>query len=208
MTSELGTAFSIRSPEDCLRVYRDWAASYDSGFAKDMDYLLPAHVAGAFLAAGGQGPVLDVGAGTGLLAEALRAQGFGGAVDAIDLSADMLERAAAKGIYRALHTGDITQPLHLGGYRGIVSSGTFTRGHVGPEALPHLLAVAEAGAQFALSINAAVYVDRGFDRALSALGGAITGLQLIEVEVYGAAARKVDPDHAADHAFVALFRKV
>ncbi len=208
MTSDLGTAFSIRSPEDCLRVYRDWAASYDSGFARDMDYLLPAHVAGAFLAAGGQGPVLDVGAGTGLLAAALVAQGFAGAIDGIDLSVEMLERAAAKGIYRALHAGDITGPLALGGYRGIVSSGTFTRGHVGPEALPHLLAVAAQGAQFALSINAAVYAEKGFDRALAGLGGAIAGLHLLEVEIYGEGARRMDPDHAADRALVALFRKV
>lgn len=207
MTSDLGTAFSIRSPEDCLRVYRDWAESYDAGFAAGMDYLLPAHVAGAFLAAGGRGPVLDVGAGTGLLAEALRAQGLQDAVDAIDLSPEMLERAAAKRIYRALHAGDITMPLPLGGYRGVVSSGTFTRGHVGPEALPHLLAVAEAGAQFALSINAAVYVEKGFDRALAGLGGAVVGLNLLEVEIYGAAARRIDPDHADDRALVALFRK-
>lgn len=207
MSSDLGTAFSIRSPEDCLRVYRDWAASYDSGFATDMQYLLPAHVAGAFLAAGGQGPVLDVGAGTGLLAQSLRAQGFGGEIDAIDLSAEMLDRAAAKGIYRALHTGDITAPLPLSGYRGIVSSGTFTRGHVGPDALPHLLAVAVPGAQFALSVNAAVYGAHGFDAALAALPG-ITPPHLLEVEVYGPAARALDPDHAADHALVVLFRKV
>lgn len=206
MTSELGTAFSIRSPEDCLRVYRDWAASYDASFARDMEYLLPAHVAGAFVAAGGQGPVLDVGAGTGLLAERLREQGFDGEIDAIDLSPDMLERARAKGIYRALHAGDITKPLPLNGYRGIVSSGTFTRGHVGPEALPFLLEVAERGAQFALSINAAVYAARGFDRALHDLP-AVTALQLVEVEVYGAAAQTLDPDHAADRAMIALFRK-
>lgn len=206
MTSDLGTAFSIRSPEDCLRVYRDWAASYDAGFAVDMDYLLPAHVAGAFLAAGGQGPVLDVGAGTGLLAQRLRDQGFGDEIDGIDLSPEMLEQARAKGIYRALHAGDITRPLSLRGYRGIVSSGTFTRGHVGPEALPILLEVAATGAQFALSINAAVYAARGFDRALQGMPG-ITDLHLLEVEVYGAAARKLDPDHAADRALVALFRK-
>lgn len=206
MTSELGTAFSIRSPEDCLRVYRDWASSYDAGFARDMDYLLPAHVAGAFMAAGGQGPVLDVGAGTGLLAERLRELGFGGEIDGIDLSPDMLERARTKGIYRDLHAGDITRPLALRGYRGIVSSGTFTRGHVGPEALPVLLDVAESGAQFALSINAAVYAERGFDRALESLSG-VTALHVIEVQVYGAGAQRIDPAHAGDRALVALFRK-
>ncbi|MEY4697610.1 MAG: hypothetical protein RIT14_2038, partial [Pseudomonadota bacterium] len=109
--------------------------------------------------------------------------------------------------YRALYTGDITRPLSIaGGYGGIVSSGTFTRGHVGPEALPHLLAVAAPGAQVAVSINAAVYAALGFDRALQDLPG-ITGLHLIEVEVYGAGARARDPDHAADRALIALFRR-
>jgi hypothetical protein len=34
----------------------------------------------------------------------------------------------------------------------------------------------------------------------------ITGLQLIEVEVYGAAAARLDAEHAADRAMIALFR--
>ena len=38
-------ALALQSPEACLAYYRDWAASYDSGFARGMDYLLPAHVA-------------------------------------------------------------------------------------------------------------------------------------------------------------------
>ena len=57
----LTAAYSISGPEDCLRVYGKWAETYDSGFALDMDYQLPAHVASAFLAAGGEGPVLQAG---------------------------------------------------------------------------------------------------------------------------------------------------
>ena len=148
---DLHAAFALQSPEDCLRLYRDWAASYDAGFAAGMEYRLPAHVAGAFLAAGGAGPVLDVGAGTGLLVEALRSLGFSGPVDGIDLSPEMLDRARDKGIYRALVQADVTQPLPMaGGYRGVVSSGTFTHDHVGPQALGPMLAVAATGALFAL----------------------------------------------------------
>lgn len=206
---DLSGALTLTSPEACLAHYRAWADSYDRGFAEGMDYLLPAHVAAAFVSAGGGSPVLDVGAGTGLLAQRLRDMGQSGPIDAVDFSADMLGRAAEKGLYRTLMQADITQPIALPRqYGGIVSSGTFTAGHVGPEAFPHLLALALPGAQFALSVNLRVWSAQGFDRALHALQetGRIQALQLIEVQVYGVAAAAHDPDHAADRAQVVLFR--
>lgn len=209
MDQGLKGALGLTGPEACLAYYRDWAANYDSGFAAEMDYMLPAHVAAAFMGTGAGGPVLDVGAGTGLLAEALRGMGFRGPIDAVDFSAEMLERAAEKRIYDHLIRADITRPLDLPRrHAAIVSSGTFTAGHVGPEALPQLLAVALPGAQFALSINRRVWSDRGFDRALEGLSAArrIGDLHLIEVEIYGAAAARIDADHAADRALIALFR--
>ncbi|MCA3449386.1 MAG: class I SAM-dependent methyltransferase [Rhodobacter sp.] len=205
---DLHAAFALRSPDDCLRLYRDWAATYDAGFAADMEYRLPAHVAGAFMAAGGTGPVLDVGAGTGLLAGALRGLGFRDEIDGIDLSPQMLEQARAKGIYRHLTKADVTRPLPLpGGYRGIVSSGTFTHGHVGPVALAPVFAVAAAGALFALSVNLRVWSAAGFDTALAAMGRQVRDLQMTQVAIYGAAAARLDPDHADDRAMIVLFRK-
>jgi len=207
--ADLTQALALTGPDATLKLYRDWAESYDSGFAKDMEYRLPAHVAAAFVAAGGTGPVLDVGAGTGLLAESLRSMGFPSAVDALDFSAEMLGRAAAKGIYRNLVQADVTRTLPLPReYQGVTSSGTFTAGHVGPQAFGPMLAVARPGARFALSINQRVYTAQGFDRAIAALQDQdqITDLQLIEVQVYGAAARALDPDHAGDLAWIALFR--
>lgn len=209
MDQGLKGALGLGGPEDCLAYYRAWAASYDSGFAQGMDYRLPAHVAAAFLGAKGEGPVLDVGAGTGLLAERLRDMGFEGAIDAADFSAEMLERAREKHIYRALHQVDVTKAIALPrAYRGVVSSGTFTAGHVGPEALPNLLALALPGAVFALSINLRVWTGAGFDRALQHLSdsGRIRELQLIEVQIYGEVAASVDAEHAADRAAIAVFR--
>ena len=198
-------------PDATLKLYRDWAAAYDGGFAQDMDYRLPAHVAGAFVAAGGAGPVLDVGAGTGLLAQALVGMGFQGAVDGLDFSAEMLAVAAGKGVYRNLVRADVTTALPLQRvYNGVTSSGTFTAGHVGPVAFGPMLAVALPGAVFALSINQRVWHMVGFDQALAGLEaeGRITALQLIEVEVYGQAARAPDPDHAGDKASIVMFRAV
>ena len=47
-----------------------------------------------------------------------------------------------------------------------------------------------------------------FDRALQDLSdkGRIKELQLIEVQVYGAVAAKVDAEHAGDRAAIAVFR--
>lgn len=209
MSEDLKGALALSGPEACLAYYRDWAASYDHGFATDMEYLLPAHVAAAFMGMGARGPVLDVGAGTGLLAEALRGLGFKDPIDAVDFSPEMLAVAAGKRLYDELFQADITKALSLPrSYSGVVSSGTFTAGHVGPEALPHLLAVTAPGAQFALSINLRVWTARGFDVALADLAaqGRITDRHEIEVQVYGAAAARIDADHAADRALVALFR--
>jgi SAM-dependent methyltransferase len=209
MDTALTGALTLAGPDACLAYYRDWAASYDSSFASEMQYLLPAHVAAAFIGTGAAGPVLDVGAGTGLLAERLRDMGFAGEVDAVDFSPEMLARAAEKRLYIGLFRADITQPLDLPRrYAGIVSSGTFTAGHVGPTALPVLLDVALPGAQLALSINRRVWSGAGFDRALHGLAesGRITDLQLIEVEIYGAAAVGLDPEHAGDRGLIALCR--
>jgi SAM-dependent methyltransferase len=152
--------------------------------------------------------VLDVGAGTGLLAGALRTQGFAGQIDGVDLSPEMLEVAGAKGLYRHLMRADVTRPLPLeGGYAGVVSSGTFTHGHVGPEAFGPLLDVAVPGALFAFSVNAGVWETLGFGRAFEAMGGRITGMSRTEVAIYGPAAAARDPDHAAQTAQIVLFRK-
>ena len=203
--SDLNAAYALNGPEDCRRLYAAWAETYDTDFAAGMDYILPAQVAGAFLAAGGTGPVLDVGTGTGLLGAALRGAGLTQPIDGVDLVPQMLERARALNLYRHLVAADITHPLTLPDrYMGLVSSGTFTHGHVGPEALPHLLAVAAPGALFALSVNAGVWDARGFGPALAALP--IDALTTAEAPIYGPRAAARDPAHAADRALIVTFR--
>lgn len=204
----LSGAYALDGPEACKRLYADWAASYDAEFAVKMDFRLPVEVAAALSRAKApDGPVLDVGAGTGLVAEALRAMGHTGAIDAVDLSRAMLDVAATKRLYRDLIEADVTRPLSMTPrYAGIVSSGTFTHGHVGPEALSPLLDVARPGCVFAVSVNAGVWEAKGFDAALDALSDRIADVSRTEVPIYGAGARATDPDHAADTALILTFR--
>lgn len=202
---DVDAAYSLKTPEDSVRLYRDWSESYDESFAVAQGYRLPAVVAEAFAAAGGAGPLLDVGAGTGLLAARLGELGVG-PVDAADISPEMLAQAGAKGLYRATHVLDLTKPLPLpdAAYNGITSSGTFTHGHVGPDALGELLRIAAPGALFALSINAGVYENAGFAAKFIALDRIIAELTLTDVAIYGPEAA---PEHRGDRALIATFRK-
>lgn len=201
-TPDLDGAYAVETPEDNRKLYADWAHSYDAGFAARMAYRLPDLVAAAF---DGRGPVLDVGAGTGLLGQSLANRGIR-PVDGIDISAEMLDVARGKGVYRSLMIADLTKPLALPvtDYQGVVSSGTFTHGHVGPDAIARLLAIAASGAQFVFSVNKAVFAQKGFDRTLEGLADQITGLHLQEEAIY---ADSPDPTHRADTAFIVRFIK-
>ncbi len=206
---DLSAALALTGPDATLELYRDWAATYDGTFATGMEYNLPAHVARAFLAARGSGPVLDIGAGTGLLAQSLRDMGLTDPIDGLDFSTEMLARAADKRLYRHLVHADVTKRLPLPrAYNGITSSGTFTSGHVGPQAFGPMLAAALPNALFALSVNQRVWTAMGFDTALQTLrqSDRIRDLHLIEVAVYGTAAAAIDPVHASDRAWIVLFR--
>ena len=178
-------AYRMSSQDDVKRLYRHWAHSYDSGFGDGQGYQLPRAVAQAFLTAGGTGPVLDVGAGTGLVAEHLARQDIG-PIDALDLSEDMLGVARMKGLYRNLIAADVTAPLPsiAGEYHGVISAGTFTMGHVGPEGLLPLLDVAASGAIFVISVNAAHYETAGFAKQMQTHGPKLTGLTLRDVRIY------------------------
>ncbi len=202
----LDAAYALKTPEDSKRLYADWAQTYDQSFAEAQDYLAPALVAAAYKAAGGIGPLLDVGAGTGLCGQELVKLATG-PVDATDISPEMLDVAKAKGIYRALFIGDLTAqlPVEDGAYEGVVSSGTFTNGHVGPEAIDELLRITHPGGLLALSINTQHYVAQGFEAKLQALQDQITDLRLSEVRIYGESATDT---HKDDTVYIALFRRV
>jgi len=202
----LDLAYALETVQDNRELYASWACDYDKDFASAMDYILPNQVAQIFLKMGGTGPVLDVGAGTGLGGQALAKLGID-PIDALDLSDEMLEVAAKKKIYRSLFTSDITQRIETSNYlyQGVISSGTFTHGHVGPNAIDNLLSVASTGALFALSINKKHWFEKGFAEKFGALSSRIEKLILHDVEIYGENSKG---EHSDDLGVVATFCKV
>lgn len=199
----LKDAYALSSRAGIKRLYADWAQSYDSGFCEAEGYQLHRHIAQTFVTAGGTGPVLDFGAGTGVVGEALAQFGVE-VIDAADLSADMLAVARDKMVYRDLHCVDVLSDGHglVGGYNGVVSAGTFTLGHVGPEGVAPLIALAAPGAVFALSINAVHFDQAGFAATFDGLADRITDFSLTKVRIYD---DRAQASHRDDLAFVARF---
>jgi predicted TPR repeat methyltransferase len=151
----LDAVYAAKSPADIARLYDTWAGSYDADMAK-AGYRHPA-IATALLARHlpkGAAPVLDAGAGTGLVGEWLGILGYP-AVEALDISEGMLAMARAKGVYRALHLGVLGAdlPLPAEHFAGLVCAGVLTTGHVGAEALPGLLSVTRPGGVLVLTVK-------------------------------------------------------
>lgn len=205
---KLEKAYALRSLEEVRDLYRGWAASYDTDFAEAGGFRLPALIGEAFGRLGGAGPVLDAGCGTGLVADHFPA---GLVVDGVDISAEMLEAARAKGRYRSLFEADLTArlPFEDAAYNGLVSSGTFTHGHVGPEAIAELLRCLAPGSLAAITTNAAymVAVDFGSALASQVAEGRIGQLATTEERIY-ANPEGAPEGHAGDTGFIVTFRRL
>ncbi len=205
-TALLNGAYALEKPDDHLDYYREFAAYYDRSFAEALGYIYPQAIASVLAACRPcEGPVLDIGCGTGLVATAIHTQAPQTVIHGVDLSPEMLEKARAKDAYAALFAADLTGDIsHLpDGYAGIVSAGTFTHGHLGPGPLLALLDHCSRGAVAVIGVNRQHFEAEGFETVLAGLHGAgrISEPVLKEVKMYDGS----DADHADDTAFVLQF---
>ena len=106
----------------------------------------------------------------------------------MDISAEMLGQAAGKGVYRRLVEADLTAGTELDDatYAAVVSSGTFTHGHLPPDPIAELIRIARPGARFAIGVNAAHFAEFGFGAWLdhAAERGLIEPYERHRVKVY------------------------
>lgn len=88
-------------------LFDQYADRFDAHLVRDLDYSGPARLVEALERVGcpTARDALDLGCGTGLMAAALAA--FTTAVDGVDLSPAMVEKAALTGRYRKLSVGDL-----------------------------------------------------------------------------------------------------
>ena len=200
-------AYSLKTPKDSIKLYKKWAQTYDKEFALSSNYLSPIKISNFFntYAKKTDTPILDVGAGTGLVGECLNKTG-NKKIIGIDISSQMLEQAKLKRDYSYLIKADVTKKIPLkSNYVGaVVSAGTFTHGHVGPDAFDELLRVTKPGGLFVLSINSKVFIKNGFQEKFLKIAHSISDPIFREFKVHG---NKKDGKLSTIRALASIFRK-
>lgn len=203
----LENAYKLSSPEDNLEYYNEVAAHYDADFADAMGWRYPAAIAAAYRdnATETDTPIADIGCGTGLVASALKFPRD--QIDGVDISREMLRASEEKQLYRALYQVNLTGDLDpiKNDYGAVLSAGTFTTGHLGPEPLRDLLSISRHKALYVIGVKKEFFHEAGFEPALRELesNGLIKDLKLAEFEMYS----KEGHDYSQATAFALIFRK-
>ena len=209
----LEEAYAVTSPDDNRALYAEWADTYESEFTVPRRYAYDRNAA-ELLCEGvlGSGPVLDAGCGTGLVGQQLRRLGVA-VVDGLDISPEMLAKAGSKTapdgspVYRQLIEADLTGPIGIVSdtYAGLVSAGTFTHGHVGPDGIAELLRIARPGARCVIGVNSSIFESNGFKDRFERYSaeGVIGGLEVMLRQVYEGADGS-EPNHMAHIAVFAV----
>jgi predicted TPR repeat methyltransferase len=153
--------------------YDSWAEDYDNDL-QNYGYRYPAvlaGLAGRHLDPDG-GPILDAGAGTGLIGEMLAILGFSELVG-IDMSDGMLAVARRKGVYTRLENMVLGEPLDFAdeSFAAVVSTGVLTVGHAPAAAMDELVRVTRPGGHLIFSLTVQTYEQDGFKQELETLEG-------------------------------------
>ena len=129
-------------------IYKNWATDYESdviNLAGYVGHLITSDLLLNYLR-NTESIVLDAGCGTGLVGEILYKNNFRN-IDGVDFSQEMLDIANQKKIYQSLKLVDLTKKLDYenDSFDAIICAGTFTCGHVGPEALKEMVRITKEG---------------------------------------------------------------
>lgn len=207
MSEKLKYAYSLKSTKDTIQLYKIWSKTYDENFALNNNYKSPQNIVKYFNQYSNIGdfPILDVGAGTGLVGEYLKKY-CSSIIHALDISNEMLNIAKQKECYEKIIVADLNKKLLISDntYGAILSAGTFTHGHVGPNALRELLRITKPGGLFVISIHEEIFAKKGFKEELKKIGNKISQINYHRVNVYGKAKKSLI---RKDKVIITKFRK-
>lgn len=151
------------------RRYDIWAKTYDADVGSVEDYLAPmetARVAKTVFEPSAR--IMDAGAGTGLVGEALTREGFSNLI-AVDYSARMLEIARGKQIYTELHRCDLSAPTRFAtaSFDGVITCGTTSQ--MPNASLPEFVRLVRPGGQIIFAVVPDLWAKFGYADRLAEL---------------------------------------
>ncbi|NEO56147.1 MAG: class I SAM-dependent methyltransferase [Okeania sp. SIO3B5] len=151
-----------KSIDDLRRKYNTWASTYDTDVEKDWEFM-PVNAARilANLLPKKDAAILDAGAGTGFVGEALAQQEYTN-ITAADLSEEMLTVARKKQVYKALFQCDLEDTQAFSKketFDAIISVGVFAHAHAGFIVLQNLFCQLKRGGYFVLTVREKYYAE-------------------------------------------------
>ena len=156
--------YSSKDNSELSERYDEWAKDYDNDLSKFFGWIAP-ETASQYLAkhVDQDADVLDAGAGTGLVGEALSELGFN-QLTAMDLSKGMLEQADTKNVYKKLDQMVLGEKLNYPSdfFDAVISVGVMTNGHAGHDSFEELLRIVKPQGYIVFTLKTDIYFENGF----------------------------------------------
>tara|TARA_Y100000590_G_scaffold325353_1_gene369109 strand:- start:342 stop:968 length:627 start_codon:yes stop_codon:yes gene_type:complete len=164
--------YKLKTTQEVMKYYDEWGNN--DKYNRDMvnwNYTGPKETVSTFIKYEKNKNVLifDAGCGTGLVGEELKKYGYNNFHGA-DLSQKLLD-SVPKNLYKNLNKVDLNQKIDAKDnfYGATMCVGTFTFGHVKPNAIDEFIRITKKGGFICFTINEGIYEEYGFDKKIKEL---------------------------------------
>ena len=164
--------YKLKTTDEVMKYYDEWGDK--DKYNKDMvdwNYTGPKETAETFskYEKNKDTLIFDAGCGTGLVGMELKKYSFKNFHGA-DLSQTLLD-TVPKDLYQKLVKVDLNKPIEVENnfYGGVMCVGTFTFGHVKPNALDEFIRITKPGGFICFTINEGIHEEYGFDKKIDIL---------------------------------------
>ena len=164
--------YKLKTTDEVMRYYDEWGIEnkYDQDMV-DWNYTGPKETVTTFLkyAKDKNIKILDAGCGTGLVGIELKKHNYLN-IDGMDLSKKLLV-LVPRGYYQNLSQVDLNKTIKIENntYDAIMCVGTFTFGHVKPNALDEFIRITKNKGFICFTINEGIHEEYGFDKKINQL---------------------------------------
>ena len=161
--------YKLKTTDEVMKYYDEWGEK--NKYNKDMvewNYTGPKETVEVFKKYNENEEILifDAGCGTGLVGLELKKFGFK-YFHGADLSQKLLN-TVPENLYQKLIKVDLNKPIDVQDnyYDAIMCVGTFTFGHVKPQALDEFVRITKKDGLICFTINEGIYKEYGFDKKI------------------------------------------
>ena len=164
--------YKLKTTEEVMKYYDEWGEQ--NKYNKDMldwNYTGPKETVNTFkkYSLNKESIIFDAGCGTGLVGLELKKFGYKNFHGA-DLSQKLLDTIPTN-LYQKLIKVDLNKPIEVEDnfYDAVMCVGTFTFGHVKPQALEEFVRITKKDGLICFTINEGIYTDYAFDKKINLL---------------------------------------